>query len=339
MVALWSMLTMVGSVATNFTTLLLARMGVGATEASASPGSLSLIGDLFPPRRRGTAVSLYYAGTACGQLITFVLGGWLLMHFGWRALFLIAGIPGLLLAVLLVTTCREPPRGRFDEPAQVKSRSRIPYADAFGYILRSPALLHGMWGNLLATGVQFSVMVWTVSFLIRVHGLSNEMAAIWVGIGIGLFQTVASLSVGPFADRFAQGNAARLALVPATFTLAAGIAGLTMTMAPTAPLAIAAMALLALMVGCFNGPGYAVLLMLSPPTMRGSILSVAKLFSILIGTGALTYFTGKVSDLLDRPDSIRYALAATFLFHFWAAFHFLMASRAASRAQQATEAA
>jgi MFS family permease len=112
--AVWSVLTMAGGIATSFITLIVARMGVGAAEAPASPGSLSLIGDLFPPQKRGTAVSLYYAGTAAGQFITFVIGGWLLIHFGWRSLFLIAGVPGLILAGLLMFTCREPVRGFFD---------------------------------------------------------------------------------------------------------------------------------------------------------------------------------------------------------------------------------
>ena len=110
--AIWSLLTMAGATAQNFLTLVLARMGVGATEAPASPGSLSLIGDMFPKERRTTAISLYYAGTATGQMITFLVGGWLLLHFSWRALFLIAGVPGLILALLLFFTCREPKRDR-----------------------------------------------------------------------------------------------------------------------------------------------------------------------------------------------------------------------------------
>jgi MFS family permease len=184
-------------------------------------------------------------------------------------------------------------------------------------------------GNMLSTGVQFSVMVWTVSFLVRVHGLSTQRAAIWVGLGIGLMQTIGSLTVGPFADRFAQGNPAKLALVPMTFTILASITGIAMTMAPSLPATIGIMAVFALAVGGLVGPGYATLVSLSPAHMRGSVLSVAKLVSILVGNGALTYFTGKLSDLIGGPDSIRWALAATLLFHLWAAFHFWMAHRAA----------
>jgi MFS family permease len=327
----WSILTMAGATAQNFVVLLLARMGVGASEAPASPGSLSLISDLFPRERRGTAVSFYYAGTAVGQLITFMVGGWLLMHFGWRSLFLIAGIPGLILAALLIFTCKEPERGRFDPLSADGPRQAISYPEAARWILRSRPLLHSIWGNMLSTGVQFSVMVWTVSFLVRVHGQTPEKAAIWVGLGIGLMQTLGSLVAGPLCDRFSRGESSRLALVPATFTVLASMTGIAMCLAPTLTGALVMMAIFAVLVGGVVGPGYATLVSLTEPHMRGSVLSIAKLFSILIGNGVLSFMTGKLSDMIGTPDSIRWALAVTLLFHLWAAFHFWRASRAVRR--------
>lgn len=325
----WSVLTMAGAAAQNYLTLLLARMGVGAAEAPASPGSLSLISDLFPRERRGTAVSLYYAGTAVGQFITFMVGGWLLMHFGWRSLFLIAGLPGLLLAVLLIFTCKEPQRGRFDPPSADGPGKAVSYATAARWILTKRPLLHSIWANTLSTGVQFSVMVWTVSFLVRIHGQTPEKAAIWVGLGIGLAQTLGSLLAGPICDRFSRGESSRLALVPATFTILASMTGIAMCMAPGLTGALIAMAVFAVLVGGVVGPGYATLVSFTEPHMRGSVLSIAKLCSILIGNGVLAFLTGKMSDLIGTTDSIRWALAITLLFHLWAAFHFWRASRAA----------
>ena len=333
----WSVLTMAGAAAQNVGMLVAARMGVGAAEAPASPGSLSLISDLFPPARRATAVGIYYAGSAFGQLITFLVGGWLLMHFGWRSLFLIAGVPGLILAALLLFTCREPQRGRFD--AATGGRAAVPYLTALRWIGRSPPLLHGMVANMLSTGVQFSVMVWTVSFLVRIHHVGVEMAAIYVGLGIGLTQTLGSLIVGPLADRFAQGAPERLALVPAVFTVGAAAAGTAMCLMPTLPLALAAMAVFGVLVGGVVGPGYATLVSLTQAHARGSVLSIAKLVSILIGNGVLSYLTGKLSDALGGGTAIRWALAATILFHLWAAFHFWRASRAARHERETGAAA
>lgn len=327
----WSVLTMAGAAAQSFFILLLARMGVGASEAPASPGSLSLISDLFPPTRRGTAISIYYAGTAAGQLITFLIGGWLLMHFGWRSLFLIAGLPGIVLAGLLLVTSREPSRGRFDPSVGTSPRKAVSYVTALRWIGKSPPLLHSMTATMLSTGVQFSVMVWTVSFLARVHHLTPQRAAIAVGLAIGLMQTLGSLVAGPLSDRFSRGVSARLALVPAFFTLLAAVTGLAMCFAPTITGALVMMAIFAFLVGGVVGPGYATLVSLTESHMRGSVLSIAKLLSILIGNGVLSYMTGKVSDLLGGGEAIRWALAITLLFHLWAAFHFWMASRAARR--------
>lgn len=327
--AVWSVLTMAGAAAQNFLMLVVARMGVGAAEAPASPGSLSLIGDMFPKERRATAISLYYAGTATGQLITFLVGGWLLLHFGWRALFLIAGLPGLVIAGMLLTTCKEPKRGWFDDEGA--SKEPVRFMQTFKVAYDSAPLRHAITGNMLATGVNYAIMVWSVSFLARIHHVSFEYAAMIVGLAVGLVMMIGSLIVGFVADRFAKGSASRIALVPATGTIMAGLMGIAMCLMPTLPLALVFMVALAFFMGINTGPGYATLVSLTSSNMRGSILSVAKIASILIGNGFLAFFTGALSDAIDGDNSIRWALLVTMLFLFWASFHFFLASRAKRR--------
>ncbi|MDR7103666.1 MFS transporter [Croceicoccus sp. BE223] len=332
---IWSLLTAVGAFAQSFTMLVLARVGVGASEAPASPGSLSLIGDLFPKERRGTAVSLYYAGTATGQMITFLVGGWLLLHFGWRSLFMIAAIPGLILAALLFFTCREPRRGQFDDEG-VAAKEPVSYRKAMGTIVKSLPLRHAIMANMLMTGVQYAVMVWTVSLLVRIHGMSTERAAMAVGLAVGLVMMVGSLVVGFVADRYAKGDAARMATVPAIGTICAGLAGIAMCLMNSLVPALAFMALLAFFMGINTGPGYATLVSMTASNMRGSVLSVAKIASILVGNGCLAYFTGAASDLIGGEQSLRWALLLTVIFFFWAALHYALAARS-WRNRKATE--
>jgi len=330
---IWSLLTMACAAAQNFTMLVLARMGVGLTEAPASPGSLSLIGDLFPKERRATAVSLYYAGTATAQMIVFLVGGWLLFHMGWRSLFLIAGIPALILAALLYFTCKEPRRGQFDGS---EAKPPVSYREAFQTIVGSLPLRHAIMANMLSTGVNYAVIVWTISFLFRIHGMDHEYAAIAVGIGIGAVMMLGSVSSGIVADRYAKGDAARLALLPAMGTASMAVFGILMCVMPTLVTALTSMAAMAFFMGINTGPGYAVLVSMTSSNMRGSILSIAKIASILIGNGVLTYFTGAVSDAIGGPGSIRWALLLTMLFLFWASFHFVMAARSKAVAKLAT---
>src|SRR6202012_3171113 len=111
LVALWSGLTALAGLAVGLPTLILARMGVGAAEAGGNPTAVSLIGDIVPEGRRATAIGAYYLAPGFGTVISFLVGGAVAATYGWRWTFLLAGGPGLLLALLLATTLRHPRRG------------------------------------------------------------------------------------------------------------------------------------------------------------------------------------------------------------------------------------
>lgn len=141
--AVWSAMTAFSGLAKNFAQLGAARIGVGIGEATASPCAYSLVSDYFPPRRRATALSIYSAGLYLGGGISLYFGSSIAAdwnaHFaggdaplglaGWQVAFLTMGLPGLLLA-LLVMTLREPERGRFDPPHEEAATAAVnPLAD------------------------------------------------------------------------------------------------------------------------------------------------------------------------------------------------------------------
>jgi MFS family permease len=126
--ALWSSMTALSGFANSFGMLAVARIGVGIGEASASPAAYSMISDYFPKERRATALSIYSSGLYIGGGLSLPIGGYVLSRWntaypvaaeaplglaGWQAAFLAVGIPGLLLA-LWVMTLREPQRGASD---------------------------------------------------------------------------------------------------------------------------------------------------------------------------------------------------------------------------------
>ena len=316
-VTVWSLCTTLSAFAGNYGSLIAARVGVGAAEAPASPASLSLIADTFPQQQRSTAVGIYYSGAAVGQFVIFVLGGWILLNFSWREVFLVAGIPGLILAALLFFTTREPVRGAFDtvrEKTAEKSKGILggPSAkETVKAIFLDPALRNALLANTFSTGVQYSLMVWLVSFLVRLHDLSVAEAAIWVGVGVGVSQSIGSLLVGPFADRFSKGNAARLALIPTVGTAAALVAGLVMTLATNFQLMAIGLVGVGFLAGIFVATGYSLILSLAAPDVRGTTLATGKLLSVLIGGGLIPLMTGVVSDAVGGADSLRPAVLAT----------------------------
>jgi len=124
--ALWSCMTALSGFARNGAALAAARVGVGIGEATASPCAYSLISDSFPPRLRGTALGIYSGGLFMGSGLSLLIGGLVVENWnrawpgggplglvGWQAAFLVVGLPGVLLA-LWVLSLREPPRGAMD---------------------------------------------------------------------------------------------------------------------------------------------------------------------------------------------------------------------------------
>ena len=329
-VTVWSMCTAVSAFAGNYYHLIAARMGVGVAEAPASPASLSLLADTFPVSLRSTAVGIYYAGAAVGQFLIFVVGGWILLTHSWREVFLVAGIPGLILAALLFFTTREPERGAMDRASGkaeiVKSNSdKTSITSSLRDIFLDHPLRNALLANTFSTGVQYSLMVWLTSFLVRLHDLSVTQAALWVGVGIGVSQSLGSLLIGPIADRYTAGDPSKLARIPAIATFVTVFAGVLMALAPSLSWAVTGMVLVGLMAGFFVATGYSLILSLADPDVRGTTLATGKLISILVGGGLIPFLTGFVSDLVGGSDSLRPAILATVSLHLLASFLFFRA--------------
>ena len=120
--ALWSAMTALCGLAGSYLQLLAARIGVGVGEAGASPPSHSIISDYFPHEERGRALSVYSVGIYIGILFGFLAGGWINQFFGWRMAFLVVGLPGILLAVIVKLTLREPKNWLIQPPARKPNR-------------------------------------------------------------------------------------------------------------------------------------------------------------------------------------------------------------------------
>lgn len=329
-VLMWSGLTALCAASTSFTAMFIARMGVGAAEAPVAPASMSLIADTFPPNQRNTAVSIFLAGAGIGVLLQFVVGGWLLAHYGWQTVFLVAGGPGIILAALLFFTTREPTRGAFDvAPAGADAgtqKSRGTFV-VLRHLLSNRAICFAIPAITVTTGVYFSIVTWTTSFLVRLHGLSISEGAILTGMGFGICMTIGSLIAGPIADRFSQGDPRKLALVPATATMIAAAAGALLSMAGTLPVALTGLAVVGLMAGFSLGPGYALILSLANPNERGTTMAGTKLITELLGGSVIAFATGAISDAVGGASSIRPALFCTAMMLLLATLGFLMVRR------------
>jgi MFS family permease len=197
----WSVMTALCGLATNFVTLLLARIGVGAGEAGASPPSHSLISDYFPVEARATALSIYALGIPIGSMIGNFVGGWGADALGWRTTFFLVGLPGVLVALVIWFTLREPPRGMSDgiavktpQPADA-AKADGPAAPSAGEVLKllwgKRSFRHLSFAAGLHAFVSYGASTWNAPFFIRVHDMPITEVGGWLALvsGIGAIGT------------------------------------------------------------------------------------------------------------------------------------------------------
>lgn len=143
-IAIWSGFTALCGTAHSFAMLAFYRFGVGFGEAGLSPPAHSLISDYFEPKKRASALAVYSFGIPAGTMVGAVAGGWLAQNFSWRAAFILVGLPGLIIALVIKLLIKEPPRGHSEpeaiplspEDASAEVREPAPARFSFGEEMR-----------------------------------------------------------------------------------------------------------------------------------------------------------------------------------------------------------
>ncbi len=330
-VALWSGLTMFCGLAQSYLMLLLSRMSVGAAEAGGSPTGVSILSDYFGPRERASAVAIWYSSSTLAVILTFLFGGFVAQQFGWRATFLFAGAPGLVVALLIFLTLREPVRGVLDHSGGKAQRQPLGLRQGAAYVLRRRGLMHCMAGIILSAATVSAMSIWMVTFLTRFHGLDLARAGMVAGIGLGIFGSLGGIACGFIADRLNKGSAAlapgRSALLCATTALLAIVFGMVAVLAQSTLVAVGFMFVYALFKTAHNGPANALMLGLVGSHVRGFSVSTLQIGTNLVSWGMGPLVVGLLSDYIGGPQSLRWALAITLLINAWAVAHYLLAAR------------
>ena len=197
-VAAWSVFTGAAYFVFNATTLFLSRLGVGVGEASCAPAANSMIGDLYPSHRRARALGLFMLGLPIGSLACFALGGWIAQHYGWRAPFLVAMVPGLIVAVM-AWRLTEPTRGQHDA-VQTATLTRNPFAQLLSIQTLWWIILSGAAINFAA----YSLNTFLPALLVRVHGLNVAQAGGISSLVLGATGLFGLTLGGMLADKLHQ---------------------------------------------------------------------------------------------------------------------------------------
>ncbi len=326
---IWSGMTAVCGMATTFWQLALARVGVGVGEAGSTPPSHSMIADMYPPAERATAMGTFSLGINFGLMTGFLIGGWVSQWYGWRAAFYTVGLPGLLLALVVRLTLREPPRG-YAEGLQSAAHEAPSFATVVRFMTSTPTLRHLAAGATLASFVGYGVVLWLPAFLIRSHGLQSGQIGTALAFLFGVLGGISTYVGGRLADRLGKHDVrwnmwvvSCAILIALPFTVAAYLARdiQTATLCSLVP---------ALMGGVYLGPSFALNQSLVTVRMR-SVASAILLFIVnIIGLGLGPQTVGILSDFFQAQygaESLRYALLCLSLVNIWTALHYFLAGR------------
>ncbi len=184
-VAVWSTMTVACGFAGSFATLLLGRIGVGVGEAGAQPITNSLISDHFTSRKRGSMLAITLLGAPLGFLLGQSVGGLLASEWGWRSAFHFMGIPGLLLAFLIVFTLREPPRGLAEGTAAADAGAAPSLRKVGRYLWSKSTFRHLLAGFVIAGLPMNAVANFVLPFYLR--GFDMPIATLGAMFGVVSF--------------------------------------------------------------------------------------------------------------------------------------------------------
>jgi predicted MFS family arabinose efflux permease len=284
---------------------------------------MSMISDIFPPQQRATAVGFFFLSTALGLLLANAAGGLIAERFGWRAAFWAAGAPGIVLAIVLMLTVREPKRGRHDAGDE-----KAGLLASIGYIAGHAAMRPLFIGMVLWAFCAASAAAFTVAFLQRSHGLSIAEAGFVSAIASGAFGAIGAAAGGMIADRLARRDPRAPYWFLAFGSAATACLALGAIFAPT--ILACALLLMAwhLVAGLYLGPSYGLAISLAPPRMRATSISILQVGANLLGYGVGPFLTGLLSDLFRGADSLRYSMACIVALYFVVAVLFAHAARA-----------
>lgn len=324
-ISIWSVMTALTATASNYVSLFLLRIGVGVGEAGFTPPAHAMIAASYPEEKRGSALSFFSAGANVGLFLSFLVGGIIASLYGWRAAFLIAGLPGLVLATIIFVLLKEPLKDIATSNADTTTGS---FRNVFKTLLSQKGTRHAMIGAILTSMVGFGALTWIATFLARSHDMSPAQAGIYLAVVIGIGGALGSYLGGVWSDRLGLKNPAwRLKFVCLVIVVAKPLSIAFYTIDNTT-LALIVFIVPAITGTVFTGPMFAYLYTRVKQVERPLVTAIMMFLLNLVGLGLGPVLVGGISDLLSQgsgEESLRYALAILQIFGLWGAFHFWIA--------------
>ncbi len=297
----WSGMTALCGAAQNFVQLALARVGVGLGEASCVPSAHSLLSDLYPRERRAAALAVFSSGIFLGSLAGYALGGWLGERGAWRTAFVVAGLPGVLLALIVRLVLREPARANDATRAGPASPSVALERGAslragLAELVRNRLFVELALAASATSIVGYGYATWNAALLTRVHHLPLGEAGAKLGWIYGLSGMLGSAGFGWLATRLARRDARWLLGVPALALLVAIPCYALYVTSTELDRALVFLGLSQLCASSWFGPLFAAVQGAVPPARRALAAALLLAVLTLLGLGLGPWLVGAGND-------------------------------------------
>ncbi|MFM5886088.1 MAG: spinster family MFS transporter [Novosphingobium sp.] len=328
-ITIWSAMTAMCGLAAGYTQLLLARIGVGIGEAGGTPSCNAIVADYFPADRRAMAMTVFALGAPIGAWLGADLAGAVAAAYDWRHAFFVLGIPGIILAALIMLTVKEPARGQLDA---VSAQPAPPIMETLRFLWSQKAAVHGMMGSGLSALWGWGLMWFTPTFIQRTYHFDVGEAGAVVGpihliMGIG-----ASLLTAWVVAKPAYADPRKIVRLLAVVTGLATIPSILAYYTHSLQVATVMWWIFIPAIYFYIGPAFALCQNLAPPRMRAMFIAVSLLIANVFNLIVAPQGVGLLSDYFAGPAgadaaSLRLALLVLAPTGFWAAWHYWRAER------------
>lgn len=328
-IGIWSFMTAISGFVANYSQLVLARIGVGIGEAGCSPPAHSMISDMYPPEQRASALSFYSTGINFGLMLGILFGGLLNEYFGWQTAFVVVGLPGILVALIVRFSVAEPVRGWSEKTVVDEEPTSLSHILQF--ILQRKYLIHlGIAAGLNALA-SYSLTSWMPPFFIRSYEMGTAELGVWLAVSVGFFGIIGTFGWGYFCDKMGQRDRRWYLWLPAIAILLAIVPIILVFTVTDKNTALLINLLPSFFITAYLGASLAIFHGAVEPRMRATASALFFLVLNIVGLGCGPTIVGAMSDWLAPTygvDSLRYAILAIVpLSCIWSAVHFLLAAR------------
>ena len=314
-IAFWSLMTAVCGLASGFWTLFMARTGVGVGEGCSGPASQSLVSDYFPRRELAKAMGFLTLGATMGTAGGLIVGGQLNELFGWRYAFVLMGLPGVLIGLVMYLTVREPRRGRYAaSDAKVEQQ---PLGLTLRELLSNKVFMGLALGWAAQIMIGYALAFWMAAVMIRSFGISSGEVGLYLGLAFLIGGIPGPILGGYVAEWLTKRDERWRAWLPGVVSLGCLIPlAVSLTSGEFWPFliwfAIAYAIYVASQAPILSGIQAAV-----EPSQRGFAVAIALFFNNLVGQALGVSIIGAISDFLApefQENSLAISVFAVSLF-------------------------